>query len=462
MAAPERLFLLDGMALAYRAYYSFISRPLINSKGENTGAIYGFVTMLMKILNEERPEHVAVVFDTPEPTFRHRQYPEYKATRDKMPEDMASQLPRLKEVARAFGAPILEVPGYEADDVIGTLARRAEAAGMLTFMVTSDKDYMQLISDRIKMYRPGKFGTDAEVVGAEGVQAKFGVPPEQVIEVMGLTGDTSDNVPGVPGIGEKTAIPLIQAHGSIGRLYEVLEEIPQKGVREKLRANRDLAFLSRELVTIKTDTPVDADIHGLRATGPDKATLRAMFEALEFRTLLPRLDALGGAEGQPAGREGPVQASSSDPRRAEDDGGAGAAGATDGAEPSSQVPLEPVKTLKEIEHAYECVTTMEALVRLRTLLERSSPIAIDTETTSTDPLRATLVGLSFSTEPGKAFYVPVQVAESAAERERPGGISPDRGELERGNPDGGEFNGGELQPGKELSPEGEFDLGQAS
>jgi DNA polymerase I len=429
MAAPERLFLLDGMALAYRAYYSFIGRPLINSKGENTGAIFGFVTMLMKVLNEERPEHIAVVFDTPEPTFRHKRYPEYKATRDKMPEDMAYQLPRLKEVARAFGAPILEVPGYEADDVIGTLARRAEAAGMLTFMVTSDKDFMQLVSDRIKMYRPGKSGTDAEIVDAEGVKAKFGVPPEKVVEVLGLAGDTSDNVPGVPGIGEKTAIPLIQTHGSIGRLYEILEEIPQKGVREKLRANRELAFLSRELVTIKTDTPVDVDIEGLRAVGPDKSALRSMFESLEFRTLLPRLDAMGGGEGQPGGPAVSAAGVASGAAPAD------AAGLTGGSTDAVQAQPEPIRTLKEIGHTYECVTTTDALARLRTLLEKSSPFAIDTETTSTDPLRARLVGLSFSTEPGKAFYVPVHVEETA--EEQAGAIRPDRGEPERsGTPPG--------------------------
>ena len=471
MAAPERLFLLDGMALAYRAYYSFISRPLINSKGENTGAIFGFVTMLMKILNEERPEHIAVVFDTPEPTFRHTRYPEYKATRDKMPEDMASQLPRLKEVARAFGTPIIEVPGYEADDVIGTLARRAEAAGMLTFMVTSDKDYMQLISDRIKMYRPGKSGTDAEIVDEEGVRAKFGVPPGQVIEVLGLTGDTSDNVPGVPGIGEKTAIPLIQTHGSIIRLYEMLEEIPQKGVREKLRANRELAFLSRELVTIKIDSPVDADINGLRVSGPDRTALRSMFEALEFRTLLPRLDSMGVAEAQAGSRTGaasgalpgggPAMASGALP--AGGDSRTGEADATGEAAGSAPVALEPVKTLKEIEHAYECVTTKEALTRLRKLLERSSPIAIDTETTSTDPLRAKLVGLSFSAEPGRAFYVPVQVELSASEGDRPGVNIPGGGE-----PEGGAAASGVVTPGQGTTAdslraqgaEGEFDLGQ--
>ncbi|MBM2839993.1 MAG: polymerase, partial [Bacteroidetes bacterium] len=199
MPAPERLFLLDGMALAYRAYYALITRPLINSKGVNTSAIYGFVTALMKILDDEKPEHVAVVFDTKGPTFRHRIFPAYKATRQKMPEDMASQLEKLKDVVRAFNVPSIELSGYEADDIIGTLARRAEKENVLTYMVTGDKDYMQLISPKIKMYKPGKAGGEVEVVDEMGVQEKFGVRPEQVIDILGLIGDSSDNVPGVPG-----------------------------------------------------------------------------------------------------------------------------------------------------------------------------------------------------------------------------------------------------------------------
>jgi DNA polymerase-1 len=185
MASRERLFLLDGMALAYRAYFSFISRPLINSKGENTSAIFGFVNTLMKILNDEKPEHIAVVFDTKEPTFRHKMYEPYKATRQKMPEDMSSQLDKLKEVVRAFNVPSLELPGYEADDIMGTLARKAERQKINTFLVTGDKDFMQLISSRIKMYKPGKQGDEWEIVDEKGVHEKFGVAPEFVIDMLG-------------------------------------------------------------------------------------------------------------------------------------------------------------------------------------------------------------------------------------------------------------------------------------
>ncbi len=253
-AAPERLYLLDGMALAYRAYFSFISRPLVNSRGENTSAVFGFVNTLMKLL-EEKPDHIAVVFDTKEPTFRHLMYEPYKATRERMPEEMAGQMDILKDVVRAFRVPVLELPGYEADDVMGTLARRAERAGIATFLVTGDKDFMQLISPAIRMLRPGKQGDAWETLDERAVMEKFGVTPDRVIDVLGLTGDTSDNVPGVPGIGEKTAIPLIREYGSIEELLAKADAIPQAGVRRKLLEHRELALLSKKLVTIDTTAP---------------------------------------------------------------------------------------------------------------------------------------------------------------------------------------------------------------
>ena len=380
MNAPERLFLLDGMALAYRAYYSFIARPLINSKGENTSAIYGFVTTLMKILEDEHPDHIAVVFDTPEPTFRHRRYPDYKATREKMPEDMAASLDRLKDVVRAFNTPLIELPGYEADDVIGTLARRAEQEGVLTFMVSGDKDFMQLVSPLVKIYRPGKSGSEMEILEEPQVLEKFGVSPSQVVEVLGLVGDKSDNVPGVPGIGEKTAIPLIQEYGSIQDLYERIDSVPQKGVREKLLANREKAFLSRELVTIHTDAPVPVDFHQLRASRPDVPRLLSLFADLEFKSLAARVR----------------QTMAVVPGRA------------DAGEDRPVVPATGTTDISGDQHTYHCVRTREELARLCALLEKSPSFVFDTETTSTDPLRAELVGLSFAAEERTAYYVPVR------------------------------------------------------
>jgi len=390
MTTRERLFLLDGMALAYRAYFSFITRPLINSRGENTSAVYGFVTALMKILDEERPEHIAVVFDTKEPTFRHALYADYKATRQKMPEDMAAQMEKLKEVVRAFNTPLLELPGFEADDIIGTLARRAEKEGVLTMMVTGDKDFMQLVSPLIKMYKPGKSGGEPEIVEEEGVLQKFGVAPERVIDVLGLTGDASDNVPGVPGIGEKTAIPLIQKYGSIEELYRHAAQIPQKGLREKLLNNRELAFLSRKLVTIDTAVPLELDFHSLRAATPDTSRLIALFGDLEFKSLAAKLRA----------------AEQADP----------ASGAGSPA-PQDETPVTDITT---DQHTYTPVTSLRALDELCDLLKKSSLIVFDTETTSKDPLRAGLVGLSFSVREREAFYVPVRWSP-AGERGKGGG-----------------------------------------
>jgi DNA polymerase-1 len=380
MSPTERLFLLDGMALAYRAYFSFIGRPLINSKGENTSAIYGFVTALMKILDEEKPEHIAVVFDTKEPTFRHRLFPDYKATRQKMPEDMAAQMDKLKEVVRAFNTPLLELPGFEADDIIGTLARRAEKEGVLTIMVTGDKDFMQLISPMIKMYKPGKSGGDPEFVEEPGVMEKFGVTPDRVTDVLGLIGDKSDNVPGVPGVGEKTAIPLIQKYGTMEELYAHVAEIAQKGLREKLIAHRETAFLSKHLVTIDTAVPVNVDFHSLRATPRDTPRLIRLFSDLEFKSLAARLRESEESHVKPSA-------------------------------PPAILPQHdetPGTDMGTDRHEYTCVTTAAALEELVGELMRSRLIVFDTETTSTDPLRAELVGISLCTAERRAWYVPVR------------------------------------------------------
>jgi DNA polymerase-1 len=395
MKTQERLFLLDGMALAYRAYFSFITRPLLNSKGENTSAIYGFVTALMKILEDEKPDHIAVVFDTKEPTFRHKKYPDYKATRQKMPEDMVAQMQAIKEVVQAFNTPLLELPGYEADDIIGTLARRAEKEQVLTYMVTGDKDFMQLISPLIKMYKPGKAGGEVEIVEEAGVREKFGVTPDRVIDVLGLIGDKSDNVPGVPGVGEKTAIPLVQKYGSMDQIYKHIDEIPQKGVREKLINNKEKALLSRELVTIHTDVPLKIDFHQLRAARRDTARLISLFGKLEFRALANRL-----RETEPfddvVATPPPAPASGRDIR-----------------EPLGEQPhTGKVTDITTTPHSYVCITTEVELRRLCAALKLSGLFVFDTETTSTDPLRARPVGLSFCMKEGEAFYVPVRMTDA--------------------------------------------------
>ncbi len=386
MAKIERVYLIDAMALAYRAYFAFIRRPLRNSKGENTSAIYGFVTFLNRILSQEYPDHIAVVFDTGKPTFRHKAYKEYKATRQKMPEDMITQIPMLKEVVRAYNIPAVEVEGFEADDIIGTLAKQAEKEKALTFLVTPDKDFMQLVSEKIKIYKPGKQGDDVEIVDIEGVERKFGVLPDKVIEVLGLIGDASDNVPGVPGIGEKTAIPLIQKYGSIDELYKHLDEIEQKGVRTKLESNRDLALLSRQLVTIDTQVPLSINFHSLKAEKRDTAKLMELFGALEFRSLISKLKI--------------------------DDGDTNSV-------QSGVVMGDPIASLTDISsdvHSYSLITDESEFDVLCSRLETASEFVFDTETTSTDPLNAQLVGISFSFKPGEAFYVAVADTE-AGDRE---------------------------------------------
>jgi DNA polymerase-1 len=379
MSASKRLFLIDGNAIAYRSYYAFIQRPLFNSKGQNTSAVYGFVTFLNRILSEETPDYIAVVFDTAAPTFRHVAYKEYKATRQKMPEDMITQLAIIKDVVTAYRIPVLEMDGYEADDVIGTLAHRAEGEDVLAFLVTADKDFMQLVTKKTKMYKPGRQGNEIEIVDIDGVKQKFGVPPEKVIEVLGLTGDSSDNVPGVPGVGEKTAIPLIQQYGSIENVYKNIGKIEQKGLRQKLETHRELAFLSKQLVTIDRDVPLKVDFHTLKAAEPDSQRLRTLFAELDFRSLLQNI---------------PKSAAPA-PRQAA----------------QSEIPSSEEMALSDINtdsHSYSLITDLKGLKQLSSQLKKAKEFVFDTETTSTDSLNAELVGISFSLKPREAYFVAVR------------------------------------------------------
>jgi DNA polymerase-1 len=395
MAKPkikERLYLLDGMALAYRAYFSFISRPLINSKGENTSAIFGFVNVLMKILNEDKPEHIAVCFDTRQPTFRHILYEEYKATREKMPEDLSSQLDMLKETILAFNVPLIEKPTYEADDIMGTLARQAEKKGLLTYLVTGDKDFMQLISPLIKMYKPGKAGDEWELLDETAVEKKFGCEPKNVIDVLGLTGDTSDNVPGVPGVGEKTAIPLVQKYGSIENIYKHVKEIPQNGLRQKLIDNQEKAMLSKKLVTIDTDVPLPVDVTHLEAKAPDFTKLLRLFEKFEFKTLARKIAQAAEMAGVTSPEPGTEEVAET-----ETAGG-------------SETPLTDITTDR---HAYHLITHEDDLKKLVEKLKTSPHLVFDTETTSQDPMQAELVGISLAVKSGEAWYIAIEATQSS-------------------------------------------------
>ncbi|MCI0707509.1 MAG: DNA polymerase I [Ignavibacteriae bacterium] len=384
--SKERLFLLDAMALVYRAYFAYIRAPLRNSKGESTSAVFGFLSYLNKILDDEKPDHIAVVFDTAAPTFRHKMYKQYKATRQEIPEDMPPQIDMIKKIVKAYNIPLLELNGYEADDIIGTLAKRAEKEKVDTFLVTPDKDYMQLISDRVKMYKPGQQGNEAEIVSFEGVKAKFGVTPDKVIDVLALIGDKSDNVPGVPGVGEKTAIPLVQQWGSLENIIKNVEKIPQNGVREKIKANTELALLSKKLVTIEVNTPIKIDFHKLRLGEPDTAALRKYFQELEFRSLLNKLK---------KSSDGEEEASAEQEEKA--------------------VPAD-YTTIKDDKHKYHVVATEKDFKEFVKKLAKAKEFVFDTETTSKDALQSLVVGLSFSLKPREAYYVSVDASSQKFEK----------------------------------------------
>ena len=356
MAKAPRLFLIDGSALAYRSYFAFIRNPLINSKGENTSAVYGFTRTLLDILSHEQPEYIAVAFDTPMPTFRHERFAAYKATRQKMPEEMSAQLPRLKEVAEALGTILIEIPGFEADDVMGTLAKRAERQGIETYLVSGDKDFMQLVSSVVKIYGLRKVGNQQEILDPAGVQEKFGVPPQRVIDVLALMGDSSDNVPGIPGIGEKTAVKLIQDYGDLATVLAKAAELKPKGVSEKVRANTELARLSRELVTIHTDVPLPYSPADLAPRPREPARLTQLFQDLEFGSLL------------------------------------------------KQIAADPA-----VDHqGYHLIRSRPEFDRLCQTLQALERFAVDTETTDLSPIKAGLVCLSFAWRPGEAYCVPMQ------------------------------------------------------
>ncbi len=363
--AGKKLFLIDGSAIAYRAYFAFINNPLRNSRGENTSAIFGFLRFLFMILDNEAPDYLAVVFDPPGPTLRHQQFKAYKATREKMPDDMRDQVPRIHQVLDALNVPILEFPGYEADDVIGTLAKRAERQGFDTYLVTGDKDFLQLVGDGVKMYNVKRTGEPAEVLDAEAVRAKIGLPPEKIVDYLGLMGDTSDNIPGVPGIGEKTAVKLVQAYGTLEAVLEHAEEVGRANVRENLKRHRDDALLSKRLVQIHTDLPIEVDLMALRRQPPDRERVIALFRDLEFNSLIERFK---------TGRETP-------------------------------------------EVDYEIVQSEPELRALLERLKRAKKMVVDLEASHQDPMRADMVGLALAFRPGKAFYLPVRVAKRDGRRE---------------------------------------------
>ena len=394
----EKLFLLDAYALIYRAYYAFIKNPRINSKGFNTSAIMGFVNTLEDVLKKEQPTHIGIAFDPAGPTFRHEAYEQYKAQREETPEVIRLSVPIIKDIIRAYRIPILEVSGYEADDVIGTLATEAGRKGITTYMMTPDKDYGQLVSDNVFMYRPKYGDKEFEVMGIAEVKAKFDIQsPAQVIDMLGLMGDTADNIPGCPGVGEKTAQKLIAQFGSIESLLEHTDQL-KGAIKTKVETNREQILFSKFLATIKTDVPISLDMDRLKREEPDKEELKRIFEDLEFRSLLDRV-------------LGTDKKTAAPPPSAQGDlFGFFAPESTEAPENSN------LTRLQDLTYDYQLIDTEEKIEQLLQNILTQKILSLDTETTGTDPIRAELVGMSFSYAENQAFYVPVPADRTEAQR----------------------------------------------
>ena len=381
-----KLFLIDAYALIYRSYYAFIKSPRINSKGLNTSAVMGFCNTLNEVLTKEKPTHIGVAFDHGK-TFRHDAFPEYKAQREETPEDIKLSVPLIKQVLEAMRIPILQVDGFEADDIIGTVATRFGADGIDTFMLTPDKDYGQLIGPNVFMYRP-RHGGGYEILGEKEVGEKYGIPtPAQVIDLLALMGDSADNFPGCPGVGEKTAAKLINQFGSIDNMLQHTDEIKGK-LREKVENAVEDIKMSKFLATIRTDVPMQLDLDELKVEQPDETKLRAIFEELEFKTLLNKF----------------LNKSESKPKTDNNQLDLFAENTTNESDEPKNAKFESIKTTQ---HEYKLVENEEELRQLCDFFITKEFVSIDTETTSTDAISAELVGLSFSVEEKKAFYVAV-------------------------------------------------------
>ena len=362
-----RLFLIDAYALIYRAFFAFIQRPLINSKGENTSAPFGFTNFLLEVLDDYEPDYLAVVFDAGS-SQREEIYAEYKATRNKMPDELQWSLPRILDVVEALGVRLIGIDGWEADDVIGTLARQAEEAGIETVIVSGDKDFYQLVGSFIHLMNPGRGGStgvEAEWIDETNATRKFGVPPSRVVDYLALIGDSSDNVPGAPGIGPKTALGLIEEYGGVDEILAHAPEIKAKRPRESLIANEDAVRLSRELVAIRTDAPIGLDPELMRPGVPDHARLRDLFVALEFRVLVERFTQAGVATGVVA----------------------------------------PELTRERTN--YMVVTSVDRVRELVNAIRERGWVSIHCEITESDPMRASLVGISLAVNVGEAYYLPL-------------------------------------------------------
>ena len=422
MHSTDKLFLLDAYALIYRAYYALIKNPRINSKGLNTSAILGFVNTLEEVLKKEQPDYIGVAFDPAGPTFRHEAYALYKAQREETPEAIRLSVPIIKDIIRAYRIPILEVPGYEADDVIGTLATEAGRQGIETYMMTPDKDYGQLVGEHVYIYRPKHTG-GFEVMGTEEVKAKYAIQStQQIIDMLGLMGDASDNIPGCPGVGEKTAQKLIAQFGSIENLLDNTHQL-KGALKNKVEANREQIVFSKFLATIKTDVPIRLDLEALTRRSPDEDALRVLFEEPEFRSLLGRVlrkETTPPPYSVPTGQAADpyagtlfAQTVTTPAATADAKGDLLAKFTTEG---TGDAENSNLARFDEAVADYQLVDSKEKRAEMIQKLLTTEILAIDTETTGTEPMAAELVGMSFSDAENRAYYVPVPADREEATR----------------------------------------------
>ncbi len=376
----KKAFLIDGMSMAYKAYFAFISRPLRNSKNQNTSAVYGFLSSLIKILENEKPDYIAVAFDTKEKTFRHEKFPEYKANRQLIPDDMIYQLDYIKKILQAIDIKIITAPGFEADDIIGTLSTQLKKKNFVSYLVTPDKDFFQLVEDGIYVYKPQKKSVeDAEIYDEKKVEEEYGLKPEQFVDFLALTGDATDNIPGVKGIGEKTAVDLIKQFGSLDNIYKNIDKITKESLKQKLIEGKNLAYLSRELVTIRRNIPIELNLETLKIQSPDINTLEKILSELEIKTFNKRLENILQ-----------TKIRTTTPSLFD---------SFETSEKAQEIQITEIKGTN-----YILLDTDEKIDSFISEAENSSIIVFDTETDNLNPIDANLVGLSFSLSKNKAYF----------------------------------------------------------
>lgn len=409
---PKKLFLLDAFALIYRSYFAFSNNPRINSKGFNTSAIFGFTNTLLEILNKEKPTHIAVVFDKEGPTVRHDEFEAYKANREEMPEDLRASIPIIIELIKGFNIEVLGIDGYEADDVIGTLALKAEQLGFTTYMMTPDKDYGQLVDANTFIYKPARLGNGAEILGTEEICKKWEIRSvSELIDILGLMGDKVDNIPGIPGVGEKTAIQLIKDFGSIENLLVNTDKLKGK-LKEKVENNKEMAIQSKRLATIITNCPLELEEEKLALKEVNKPQLLEIFKELEFRAIAQKIlgEDIGGKEKLSA--SAPVKSNTNQVDLFQQ----GEVSPSLNISSEEETPAPNYKTSADVEHNYILANTDEKINNLIARLKEQSEFCFDSETTSLTTLDAEVVGLSFSIAAHEAYYVPVSADRNEAQR----------------------------------------------